>query len=334
MPIVPAICTQCGALLDVDSAKDAALCSSCDTPFVVEKAIHHYNISNGGGDSADKLYQRALDWLKLHDQSNAIRVFKEMVNKYPGDIRGWGNLARLVPSNKQYVDNALRLGDDSLTIYLAEVAKEQAEIARKRDEEQAVLASKKIEAHEGFIRSAAIACDEVRAGNGEKWVENHQFILATNPKYSTLPCVQALLKEGAQNSNYFNSMFQNICETLDGEQRLMRGDLVRAGVASLSGMSFFNHFSQFEWRRVLLIIGNIFIVRLSNSAEAGGDSADLIYTTKNVIFIHELQRAFDELINRRRKNLCPSCGNKIVTGFFSDRHCSGCKQKVFWSKRR
>ncbi|MCL2495708.1 MAG: leucine-rich repeat domain-containing protein [Oscillospiraceae bacterium] len=43
MPFTPAKCTQCNANLQVDSAKDAAVCEHCGTPFIVEKAINHYN---------------------------------------------------------------------------------------------------------------------------------------------------------------------------------------------------------------------------------------------------------------------------------------------------
>lgn len=43
MPIVPAICTQCGAQLDVDDSKEAAVCPYCNTAFIVEKAINNYH---------------------------------------------------------------------------------------------------------------------------------------------------------------------------------------------------------------------------------------------------------------------------------------------------
>ena len=49
MPMVPAICTQCGAALQVDSAKDAAICSHCGTPFIVEKAINNFNTTVHAG---------------------------------------------------------------------------------------------------------------------------------------------------------------------------------------------------------------------------------------------------------------------------------------------
>ncbi len=42
--MVPAVCTQCGAKLDVDPSQDAAVCPYCGTPFLVEKAINQYSI--------------------------------------------------------------------------------------------------------------------------------------------------------------------------------------------------------------------------------------------------------------------------------------------------
>lgn len=46
MAIVPAICAQCGATLKVESNNDAVICDFCGTPFVIEKAINNYNITN------------------------------------------------------------------------------------------------------------------------------------------------------------------------------------------------------------------------------------------------------------------------------------------------
>lgn len=62
MPLVQANCTNCGANLEVDNTKDAAICPYCGTPFIVEKAINNYNTTNNiradvvnvyGGNSAD-----------------------------------------------------------------------------------------------------------------------------------------------------------------------------------------------------------------------------------------------------------------------------------------
>ncbi len=46
MALVQAKCTNCGANLEVDNLKEAAVCQACGTPFIVEKAINNYNITN------------------------------------------------------------------------------------------------------------------------------------------------------------------------------------------------------------------------------------------------------------------------------------------------
>ncbi len=51
MPLVPAKCCNCGANLQVNSEQDAAICSSCGTPFIIEKAINLFvNGHNGLSD--------------------------------------------------------------------------------------------------------------------------------------------------------------------------------------------------------------------------------------------------------------------------------------------
>lgn len=46
MPIVQAKCTNCGANLEVDSTREAAVCPFCGTAYVVEKAVNNYNTVN------------------------------------------------------------------------------------------------------------------------------------------------------------------------------------------------------------------------------------------------------------------------------------------------
>lgn len=47
MPLVPAICTQCGATISADKDKDAMVCPYCNTLFIVEKAIQNFtNVYN------------------------------------------------------------------------------------------------------------------------------------------------------------------------------------------------------------------------------------------------------------------------------------------------
>ncbi len=46
MPLVQAKCTNCGANIEVDNMKDAAICPFCGTPYVVEKAINNFTNTN------------------------------------------------------------------------------------------------------------------------------------------------------------------------------------------------------------------------------------------------------------------------------------------------
>lgn len=62
MPLVNASCPNCGAALPVDSTKDAAICSYCGTPFIVEKAINNYNITNNISAGVVNIYGGAADF--------------------------------------------------------------------------------------------------------------------------------------------------------------------------------------------------------------------------------------------------------------------------------
>ena len=42
MALVPAICTQCGAQIEVDDTHEAGVCNHCGTAFITEKAINNY----------------------------------------------------------------------------------------------------------------------------------------------------------------------------------------------------------------------------------------------------------------------------------------------------
>ncbi len=52
MPIVNAKCTNCGANLEVDNTKDAAICRYCGSAFVVAKAINNYLLSENSAQNS------------------------------------------------------------------------------------------------------------------------------------------------------------------------------------------------------------------------------------------------------------------------------------------
>ena len=53
--LVPAVCTQCGASLQVDPNLEAAVCKYCNTPFIIEKAINNYNVRYANIEHADNV---------------------------------------------------------------------------------------------------------------------------------------------------------------------------------------------------------------------------------------------------------------------------------------
>ncbi len=104
MPFVKATCTNCNGNLEVDSAKDAAICPYCGTAYIVEKAINHYNTHNNihadvvnvyGGRTADDLFALAQLHVRLDEQDKAINVLKNMMDVYPEDSRATMMLARI-----------------------------------------------------------------------------------------------------------------------------------------------------------------------------------------------------------------------------------------------
>ena len=63
MPLVAAKCTSCGASLEVDNTKEAAICPYCDTAYIVEKAINNYNITNNISANTVNIYNGTVDFV-------------------------------------------------------------------------------------------------------------------------------------------------------------------------------------------------------------------------------------------------------------------------------
>ena len=303
MPFVEAKCTNCGAVLPVDSARDAWVCGYCNTPFVVEKAIQQFNITNNistpmvnvyGDGTANALYERALGWMKLDDKTKAIKALHEMAEKYPGDVRGWSQLARLTP-HMHYFDNAIRLGDSSLQ--------------REKDAREA---------------AALIKCNEVRNGHGEKWVSTTRwygnqylgFILIQ--QYGDCSCVQQLIKEGEENVAFLWALMDTV---KDHHDKLQYGHIFP--------LDFF------AWsNNAKMIIGNLIFY-------TDGDGENFVKIASEPLSRAFLQKAFYEMNNRRLNNLSPCCGAKITVSLFSSKilfgifassrkeRCAQCKKEAF-----
>lgn len=109
VPLVPAICTQCGSKLEVDPSTEAAVCPYCHTPFITEKAINNYNTTNitnignlhanvvnvSDSQSIDNRVKSGETFIRLNDYASAEKVFSELTETCPYDYRGWWGLIRV-----------------------------------------------------------------------------------------------------------------------------------------------------------------------------------------------------------------------------------------------
>lgn len=119
MALIHAKCTECGATLEIDKEKDAAICPYCGAAFVTEKAINNYNtyVTNNiviDGENADELLSAVqgenLDTLKdkfdtLMSQENyeyAEKTAREIIEKYPESAVGYACLIKSYPEYRQY----------------------------------------------------------------------------------------------------------------------------------------------------------------------------------------------------------------------------------------
>lgn len=101
MPLLPAKCPICGAILNIESKKEAAVCPSCNNAFVVEKAINNYNTYNTitadtvvvqGESEKEQLNKNGETYIKLGSWEKAREAYQQMVEKFPDDYRGWWGL--------------------------------------------------------------------------------------------------------------------------------------------------------------------------------------------------------------------------------------------------
>lgn len=101
MPLVAAQCTNCGAALQVDNSKDAAVCQYCGSAFIVEKAIHNYEINNtynienaniivNDEKSFAKRMAAAEEYLyQLKEYKAAYEIYNEIESLAPTNYKVW-----------------------------------------------------------------------------------------------------------------------------------------------------------------------------------------------------------------------------------------------------
>ena len=101
MALVPAICTQCGAQIEVDNTHEAGICKFCGTPFITEKAIYKYTtvhnvtqnitkiIYGNEKDEAEDFFNRGVTQLKIENWVEAYKAFNKACKTAPQVAKYW-----------------------------------------------------------------------------------------------------------------------------------------------------------------------------------------------------------------------------------------------------
>lgn len=74
MTLVSAKCTNCGAILQVNKAQDAAICQHCGSAFIVEKAINNFHVTN----------HISADTVHIHSSPAEFEIRAGVLEKYHG----------------------------------------------------------------------------------------------------------------------------------------------------------------------------------------------------------------------------------------------------------
>lgn len=128
MPLMKAQCTNCGAALEVDNAKEAAICPYCGTPYIVEKAINNYNTVNNisagvvniyGGNVSDFEIRGGV--LEKYCGASTVVVIPDTVkaigakDSTEGAFRGCAGITSVtIPDSVTYIGNYAFQGCSSL----------------------------------------------------------------------------------------------------------------------------------------------------------------------------------------------------------------------------
>lgn len=89
MPLVPAICPNCGGQVEVNNSQEAAVCKFCGTPFIVEKAINQYNTVNN----------IRADVVNVYNGASEFEITAGVLKKYKGE-----SIDVTIPDNVVIID--------------------------------------------------------------------------------------------------------------------------------------------------------------------------------------------------------------------------------------
>ena len=94
MALTAAICTQCGAQIQVDESKEAGICPNCGTAFITEKVIHQFVTQNNfagatinvqGGVDTENLYTLARRAVDSSNTDDVLKYYGQIRERNPND---------------------------------------------------------------------------------------------------------------------------------------------------------------------------------------------------------------------------------------------------------
>ena len=145
MPLLDAKCPNCGQVLQVDNSKEAAICEYCGSAFIVEKAIHNYNITNGyhigegatvnihSTDSLEKLLQNGETSLRIKNYSLALETYTKCTKSYPEAYQGWWGFIRAHTHDFTALTGVDTNRINSCYSYITKLCTDRNELAKMED---------------------------------------------------------------------------------------------------------------------------------------------------------------------------------------------------------
>lgn len=346
MPLTPAKCTNCGSLIEVDSAIDAAICPSCNTPYVVEKAINYflstYNINvapvNTPETGADALFRDAQTLIELEAYEDASKKYGQMRESFPSDSRGWTENIRLavehhtalhwenVQPNPMKV--ALKLGDKEFLNWLYQNFDKDEQVIRAgvsyiRDVGSEAADAIFLDCLNQYFEKK---CQRIRSGESNieqefgkesfdiKWDSGNQQLKLY---CDCIPSVKALLGEAKENISYINSWVNKI--GIRSYHNVAQAVIKQLWAPKWCDRDYSSTLSIFPLSGGL--IGKTYYCEYDGSA----GPVERFYDLGKVITYEEIDKLFQEIIRRCSElGICP-CGGK--KGFFSNK-CSNCGRPI------
>lgn len=98
MGYILAKCPACGADIQLDNNMESGFCAYCGARMLLEEAIPK-KITIDGVQSLEQLCSNAQTFLSLNEYAKAESVYKEIIDKYPRDYRGWWGIVLVNTNN-------------------------------------------------------------------------------------------------------------------------------------------------------------------------------------------------------------------------------------------